>query len=563
MPFLVFFLLILCFLLSGYGLLTLFGLRLKTAYTITLSLLLGIAVASFIPFLLQLFYIVLTPATVFGSILLAALLLNTPTLRRIRKEGFPSVRQSFAIKPIRIRPYEIPYLLILGFLIFVSIWRCYYLPPTSRDALSGPEAIAEYAVREHTMINSFFSIDLWSTNNQFKSPFLISLQMICKMAGFPFGQVWLSVVFVSFTVFLYHALKEKLHPIIAGLLILLLMMAPELYAYTFMILYDYSNMVFFFLSLYFLFDYFSSLTPADTASTIPAPSPARQQAAPAVPSVAGGLPQAMPANRQFYFAGLLMGIATYIRSETLVLAFLFLPLILIAQRRAGHSLDKAALAKKMIRGNILFFLPSLLGYYLTTQLYIGHYLPVHYDIGGLVNPHLTDLHPLFKRYADIITRLLSGEFAIHLWGYLFYLTAFLFLAECIFLRRFSRPALNWLYAIVVVYLGLGALGYLLPMMNLDETTKRALFKLLPLALLYLANNGLLIRLSQWISRWETTARIPSVPPSSGKTATAGKAPAPGRPISVSKPALGRPLSASKPAPGNAAGKSAPGKKRKR
>jgi hypothetical protein len=557
MPFVVFFLLLLCFLLSGYGLLTLFGLRLKMAYTITLSLLLGIAVASFIPFLLQLFYIVLTPATIFGSLLLAALLLNTPTLRRIRKEGLPSVSQSFGIKPFRIQPYEIPYLLILGFLIFVSVWRCYYLPPTSRDALSGPEAIAEYAVREHTMINSFFSIDLWSTNNQFKSPFLISLQMICKMAGFPFGQVWLSVVFVSFTVFLYHALKEKLHPIIAGLLLLLLMMAPELYAYTFMILYDYSNMVFFFLSLYFLFDYFSSLAPAvpaisaslaDTASTVPAPPPARQQAA--------------PANRQFYFAGLLMGIATYIRSETLVLALLFLPLILIAQRRAGHSLDKAALAKKMVLGNILFFLPSLLGYYLTAQLYIGHYLPVHYDIGGLVNSHLTDLHPLFQRYKDIVTRLLSGEFAIQLWGYLFYLTAFLFLAECIFMRRFSRPALNWLYAIVVVYLGLGALGYLLPMMNLDETTKRALFKLLPLALFYLANNGLLIRLSQWISRWETTERVPSVPPSSGKTATAaapaGKAPAPGRPISPSKP-----ISASKPAPGNTAGKSAPGKKRKK
>jgi len=538
MPFVVFFLLLGCFLLSGYGLLTLFGLRLKTAYTITLSLLLGIAVASFIPFLLQLFYIVLTPATVFGSILLSALLLNTPTLRRIRKEGFPSVRQSFAIKPFRIRPYEIPYLLILGFLVFVSIWRCYYLPPTSRDALSGPEAIAEYAVREHTMINSFFSIDLWSTNNQFKSPFLISLQMICKMAGFPFGQVWLSVVFVSFMVFLYHVLKEKLHPIIAGLLILLLMMAPELYAYTFMILYDYSNMVFFFLSLYFLFDYFSSRAPSSLVNT------------------------AAPANRQFYFAGLLMGIATYIRSETLVLALLFLPLIFIAQLRDAQSFDKAALAKKMILADILFLLPSLLGYYLTAQLYIGHYLPVHYDIGGLVNPHLTDLHPLFQRYADIATRLLSGEFAIQLWGYLFYLTAFLFLAECIFIRRFSRPALNWLYAIVVVYLGLGALGYLLPMMNLNETTKRALFKLLPLALLYLANNGLLIRLSQWISRWETTARVPAVPSSSGKTATAaatgGKAPAPGHPISPSKP-----VSASKPPPGNTAGKSAPGKKRKK
>jgi Dolichyl-phosphate-mannose-protein mannosyltransferase len=461
MPFLVFILLFVCYLVSGYGLLTIFGMRLKTAYMITLSLLLGIAVASFVPFLLQLFYIALTPITIFGSLLLAALALNIPTWRRIKKEGFPAVRRSFALKPFRILPYEIPWLLIFGFFVFVSIWRCYYLPPTSRDALSGPEAIADFAVREHTMINSFFNVDLWSTNNQFKSPYLISLQMICKMAGFPFGQVWLSVVFVSFTVFLYHALKEKVHPIIAGLLLLLFLMTPEMYAYTFMILYDYSNMIFFFLSLYFLFDYFKS----------------------------GIL-------SHFYFAGLLMGIATYIRSETLALAVLFLPVILLSQRRNKDSFTK------MVRADVAFFLPSLLGYYLTAQLYIKYYLPVHYDIGSLVNDHLSDLNPLFQRYSDIVTRLMASVFGIQLWGYILYFTAFLFLAEGIFVRRYSREARNWLYSILVLYLGVGALGFLLPMMNLNETTKRALFKLLPLAVLYLANNELLIRLSQWISRWE-------------------------------------------------------------
>ncbi|WP_431211949.1 hypothetical protein ACQ86N_40220 [Puia sp. P3] len=118
--------------------------------------------------------------------------------------------------------------------------------------LSGPETIAEYAIREQSMINSFFGLDLSSTNNQFKSPFLISLQVIYKLAGFPFGQVWLSVVFISFTVFLYHFLRERLHPVLAGLLLLLFLMTPEIFAYTFMILYDYSNMVFFCLGLYFL-----------------------------------------------------------------------------------------------------------------------------------------------------------------------------------------------------------------------------------------------------------------------------------------------------------------------
>src|SRR5579872_5769559 len=297
MPFIAFLLLTLCHFLSGYGILTLFRIRLPTALTFTLSLLLGIAVASFIPFLLQLCYIILTGATIFGSLVTAALLLNIPNFLRIRREGFSSFRRSLTFGAFRIRPYEIPFLLIISFLVFVSVWRCYYLPPTSRDALSGPEAIAEFAVREHTMINSFFTVDLSTTNNQFKSPFLISLQVICKMAGFPFGQVWLSVIFVGFTVFLYHALRERLHPILAGLLLLLFFMAPEPYAYTFMVLYDYSNMVFFFLSLWFLFGYFRNKNPA-----------------------------------WFYFSGLLMGFATYIRSETLVLALLFIPPMLLVFR---------------------------------------------------------------------------------------------------------------------------------------------------------------------------------------------------------------------------------------
>lgn len=472
MPVVALIFLIICHLISGYGLLTLFGIRQKMDVTIALSLILGVAVASFIPFLLQLFYIVLAPGIVFSSLVIAGLLLNIPALLRIRQTGLVAAIRSFRrrcsrIGSSRIHAYEIPFVLILGFLVFVSVWRCYYLPPTSRDVLSGPEAIAEYAVREHTMINSFFTVDLWTTNNQFKSPFLISLQMIYKMAGFPFGQLWLSIIFVSFIVLLYQLLKERLHPIIAGLLLLLFMMAPELYAYTFMILYDYSNMVFLFLSLYFLFGYLKD--------------------------------KILPT---LYFSGLLMGIATYIRSETLVLAVFFIPVILLMQFREKYVYRKIALT------NGLFILPSLLGYLLPVQLYIKHYLPVTYDVAGLINQHPADLHPLFSRYGDIVSRLLTGEFAIHLWGYFMFVWAAFFMGELIFLRRFNKDARNWLYAIGVIFIGLGFLGYLLPLFDLVDTTKRGLFKIFPLMLLYLANNEGLIRFSAWISKWENTASPP-------------------------------------------------------
>src|ERR1700761_3665662 len=126
MPFLVYLLLLILYLVSGLGILQLFGLRLKPAHTIPLSLLLGIAVASFLPFLLQLFYIEISPVSVFGLLALTCLLLNLPQLDLIRKEGFPAFRRSLPRASFRVRPYEIPFWAMIGFLVFVSVWRCYY-----------------------------------------------------------------------------------------------------------------------------------------------------------------------------------------------------------------------------------------------------------------------------------------------------------------------------------------------------------------------------------------------------------------------------------------------------
>lgn len=463
MPFLVYLLLLILYLLSGLGILQLFGLKLKPAYTITLSLLLGVAIASFLPFVLQLFYIPLTKFTVFGVLVLSALLLSIPTWMHVRRVQGASLHAILIPQRFRVQPCEIPFFMIIGFLTFVSVWRCYYLPPTPRDALSGPEAIAEFAVREHTLINSFFNVDLSSGNNQFKSPFLTCLQLIYKLAGFPFGQVWLSIIFICFTVFLYHALREKVHPVIAGILLLLFTITPELYAYTFMILYDYSNMVFTFLSLYFLFAWFSTRE-----------------------------------IKYFYFAAFLVGIATYVRPETLALMLFFLPPMLLMQHRAKLSWKRTAIA------DVLFFLPAVVGYYLPNGVYNQHYLPAHYDVAALVNHNIGDLSPLFKRYSDIVGHLLLSKYAIHLWGYLFFATAAFFVAEALLIRRFSRDARNWLYAIAILYLGLGFLGWILPVVDLDDTTKRGMFKLLPLCILYLANNSLLGRLSRAIARWELT-----------------------------------------------------------
>lgn len=447
-----------CHFFSGYGLLKLFRLQYKLLVMVPLAMLAGVAIASLMPFILQLVYCPLYPGTVFGALTMACILLNINNFRALRASPW---RWKRLLRGIRIRLYEIPYILILAFLVWVSVWRCYYLPPTSRDALSGPEAIAEYAVREHTMINSFFTTELSTTNNQFKSPFLISLQVIYKMAGYPFGQVWLSIIFVSFTLLLYQWLKTAVHPVLGGLLLLLLTITPEMYAYTLMVLYDYSNTVYLFLGLYMLIGYFDNKRSA-----------------------------------LFWSATFFMGIATYIRSETLVLLVLFMPALWIMRRREGTSF------LGLTWWTVLFLLPSVLCYYVTVQLYNNHYLPVHYDVSAQVNQRLMELGPLFRRYKDIITELVVSAFGVRLWGYLMFVFAGLLLAELVVMRRLTRAGRNWLYAIVVVFGGLGLLGHLLPLFSLTDSTKRGLMKVAPMMVFYMCNNQLIVRLSHWIRRWE-------------------------------------------------------------
>jgi hypothetical protein len=55
---------------------------------------------------------------------------------------------------------------------------------------------------------------------------------------------------------------------------------------------------------------------------------------------------------------------------------------------------------------------------------------------------------------------------------------------------------------MVIYFGIPFLGYLLPLFDLDNSTKRALFKIFPLMLLFIANSGIMREISVKITDWE-------------------------------------------------------------
>lgn len=442
----------------GYGFLRLFRVQLNRVPQACLTMITGIALPSFIPFLLQLAYIAITFTSVLISLLALCLLINIPSLMKLKSFSYRSLKLQFSPS---IRIYEWPFMIVFGIFLVASLWRGYYQPVFARDMLSGPEVIAEYTIKEHTMLNSFFNVNLETTNNHHKPPYITGLQIIYKYFGFPFGQIWVCFLSIAFCVFLYYLLRQKLHPIIACTIFLFFLAMPELYAYTYILLFDYSNMIFFFLAVYFLQYYFRTND-----------------------------------VNKLYFSAALFGLATFMRVETLVFTAMIVPALWLYALRHKLHMRKVALYSVLLVG-----VPALV-YFLWVGIYLEYYIPAKFHLGPQINQYLLNLQPLIKRFKEMHSILIFGDFGLRLWGYFFYFFIFLTAADIIITRRIDKESRTWWYAVLVVYLGLPLLGFLLPLMDLMHTTKRGLFKLLPFMVLILANNSILQALSARITRWE-------------------------------------------------------------
>ncbi len=437
----------------GKGTLRLLGVRLEPIADFCFSMIVGVPLLSFAPCILQLLNIQLTTRSVSISVLVFAVVFCIPLIIKFKRPRFEKISWP--------KLYEWPFLLVFLYFILLSVWRCFYMPPFSRDMLAGPELLAEFAVREKTMISSVFTVDLSTSNNYFKSPYITCLQIIYKLLVSSFGQLWLTVLFLSFTTWIVMLVRERLHPFVACVVLLFFITIPEMWAYTFIILYDYSNMIFFFSGFYFLTAYLE-----DNRVT------------------------------NFAFSVFLFGIATYIRTESLILITMLTPLLLFHFYGNKQPIVTAAL-----RVAIFGIVPALF-WYVCIHIFVAKFVPIPFVLKDSVNQHLADISPFFQRLSDMWNKLLFSNFGIGYYGWYVYLFCFIVVVDVLWPRKFNRTSLYALYGVLVIYVGLAFIGYLLPLADLQNTTKRGMFKAFPIMLLYMSNSGILLYISGKIKQWE-------------------------------------------------------------
>ena len=476
--------LILAHFISGRGILQLFKLQLKPVQMICLSVMLGVPLVSLAPCFIQLWHIPITFTSVFVGVAIVALLCSIPLFINFKRPTMGKIELPGI--------YELPFLLVCLGLVVLSVWRCYYYPPTARDMLAGPELLAEFAVREKTMVSSVFNVDLHTTNNYFKSPYITCLQIIYKLLSTPpFGQTWESVLFIPFIIFLYSILRERIHPFIASLLLFLFMTIPDLFAYSFVMLYDYSNMVFFFLGFYFLLRHLENKRIND-----------------------------------FAFSVFMFGLATYIRVETVILVGMISLLPVYVFFREKQDLKSIA-----IKWAVMMAVPTAF-YFICIDLFVRHFVPLPFNASNDINKNLGDISYLFNRFKEMDDKLIFGQQGKVVYGlYMYFFLGLLAADIFVFLTNtkkqlFSREAQFALYGIAVIYVGLPFLGYLLPLFDIMNTTKRGLFKLLPMIVLYMANSRLLQMISNWLKKIEEGKKSPPSPQLRAAPAKVAPRPAP-------------------------------------
>ncbi|GAB3990194.1 hypothetical protein GCM10028807_16830 [Spirosoma daeguense] len=443
--------------LIGFGLITRFRVAINVASLVGLSMLAGLGISSVLPFVLEFSHVSISlKPMLIGMGIIAALSLV------LLRGQLPYLRSVFDWKSFSLRLCELPFFGFWTYILFISIWKCAWYPNLPFDTIVGPDLVATFAVREHTLISSVFTEHLPSvsvySNQPFYAPFTAMQQIIYLLASegigpFAFGKIWLPILVIAFGLFFYAELRERIHPLLAGFLVSILACSPELFAYTFLVQTDWANAAFFVTGVMLLQRHF-----ADSArSTLLA-------------------------------ATLFFALACWTRTETILFVLPGSLLLFINSLRSspGKAILKASLPV------VVCLLPFVFWNY----IFLGYYVPFK---PGTFHLFVSDyVNKLWAIYATMNEQIV---FDTDYWNYAVYVFLGLTLLNLVIFRdKRSVPILIW---IIGLYLLFGLLILHVDGANIPYTFRRGFFKLLVLMYYYLGSTTLLQWLSGWLYRWDT------------------------------------------------------------
>lgn len=435
----------------GGSLLGVLGMRSTRTITLVLALFAGMFLHTVLFFACDLMGIPLTATSMFLS-LIVGVVATAPLWKTTRQ----LVQHLKAPSKSNLRLYDLPVLGLSGYVFYMILWASWYWPVTPFDAMAGIDLVAKSVVTDHTIVNRVFtdpSLQGQLSNQPFYAPFAMLMQAIMKLIGFTHNQVWVGIVSVAFSVFLWAALRQIVHPFVAALLYLLYLLTPEMFGYSYLLQTDYINAVFMVAGVYLMWQGAEHNHRGSVLSSA------------------------------VFFAG-----ACWSRTESpllILIGVLFaFPLL---QRSFGSSTTIRTLGSITLSSGIAFALWHV--------LFMNAYLPVRPSTADQIAGF--DVARLF----DVISTTWTSVIArIDYWGVVVWLFIGVTAISTVVYRRFaSGMLLVWIAAILV---GLWFSGTLFTAAIVEQTLRRGMFKLIPLLVLAIAASELVTSASNRLSVWE-------------------------------------------------------------
>ena len=435
----------------GLGTIGAIGYRVERSTLLPLSLLIGMFLHTFAMFVAQLAGVPLSLQTMMVCGTIALML---PTLRwktiRVSLEGL------FALPRIRPTLYDVVIVGFVGYVGYMVVWASWYWPVTPFDAMAGIDLVARYAAKDGMIANQVFtdpSLQGMLSNQPFYAPFAMLMQVMMKLIGYPYTQIWVSIVAICLWWFTWSAMRRLVHPLIAGLLLVLLVLTPEMLGYSYILQTDFVNAAFFSMGCVLL------------ARSID------EQSAPGMIVAA------------FAFAG-----ACWSRTETILLVGLIGAVALPQMLRVFGAI-KGTLASLSV------LVSSMLTFGLWNIVFFNSYLPVR--------PSTSEQLQGFDlgRFSDVVTSSWSSVISsTELWGWIVWLFLVVVVIDLIVSRRISQPII--LGCIVATLVGLFVVGTIFSAAIVEQTLRRGMFKVIPLMVIAIAGSGIVSSASSALYSWE-------------------------------------------------------------
>ncbi|MBC8125169.1 MAG: hypothetical protein H7X70_05500 [Candidatus Kapabacteria bacterium] len=438
-------------LVAGYATLGAMRLEMHRSMSIPVSILVGTFLHSLVFFGCELLHIPLSTQSMLISAFLVAI------IPHLWWKNVTTFYGRLLTKPTwTLTLYDVVTLGVVGYVTFIAVWASWYWPVTPFDAMAGIDLVAKQTVEEGTIVNRVFtdpSLAGHLSNQPFYAPFSMLLQVMYRLIGFAYGQVWVSIIAISLGWIVWLTLRQYVHPFIADLLLVLYVLTPEMLGYSYIVQTDLINAAYFAGGAIFMWHAIS-----------------KQQ------------------KPYLWLSMILLCGACWSRSESILLVGIGLigSITFIAKNWSWRF----ALTYIVIAG-----MSCLVVFGLWHVLFFNTYLPVHpstaeqiigFDVQRLV-------HVVSSSFTTVV-------FDTALWAATFVLFGVVLVVN-LFVSRSASPILPLVW-IGATFLGLWIVGTVFSAAIVEQTLRRGIFKVIPLIFVYVAGTELLQRASRRLMQWE-------------------------------------------------------------